>query len=217
MTQNATWCQNRGCICISSVRRTYGQIHIPASTIILWTELFPKKRREKIQGENFNLSSVQLESKSISSNSTRVTRFLRIQCILQELQCFHTQSSNSKIILHTELILPQEFSKKYYNYKAHPVQISTRHLPVTAPVSPSILHGRIRLPAPYSTSRLPVILPSRNSIPSGSQHPHNPYSSSQAHSYRILLGEIGFIPKGLSIVCSCNTKVSVFQFTYSCA
>ena len=118
-----------------------------------------------------------------------------------------------QVILHTELILPQEFSKKYYNYKAHPVQISTRHLAVTAPVSPSILHGRIRLPAPYSTSRLPVILPGRNSIPSGSQHPHNPYSSSQAHSYRILSGEIGFIPKGLSIVCPCNTKVSVFQFT----
>ena len=27
----------------------------------------------------------------------------------------------------------------------HPVQISARYLPVTAPVSPSILHGRIRL------------------------------------------------------------------------
>ena len=27
-----------------------------------------------------------------------------------------------KTILHTELILLQEFSKKYYNYKAHPVQ-----------------------------------------------------------------------------------------------
>ena len=50
LTNNSTWCQNRGCICISLVRRTYGRIHIPA-TIILWTELFPKKRREKIQGE----------------------------------------------------------------------------------------------------------------------------------------------------------------------
>ena len=54
VTQNATWCQNRGCICISSTRRTYGRIHSsflhPAyiRTIILWTELFPKKRREKI-------------------------------------------------------------------------------------------------------------------------------------------------------------------------
>ena len=55
VTQNATWCQNRGCICISSTRRTYGRIHmlpvIQTSTIILCTELFPKKRREKIQGE----------------------------------------------------------------------------------------------------------------------------------------------------------------------
>ena len=125
-------------------------------------------------------------------------------------------------ILHTELILLQEFSKKYYNYKAHPVQITTRHLPATVPVSPSILHGRIKLPGsltsipgPYSTSRLPAILPCRNSILSGSQHPHNPYSSSQVHYYRILPGEIGFTPKGLSIVCPCNTKVSVFQFAYS--
>ena len=59
LTHNATWCQNRGCICISSTRRTYGRIHavscihpvIQTSTIILWTELFPKERREKIQGE----------------------------------------------------------------------------------------------------------------------------------------------------------------------
>ena len=41
-----------------------------------------------------------------------------------------------------------------------------------------------------------LILPGRNSTPSSSQHPRSPYSSSQAHSYRILPGEIGFIPKG---------------------
>ena len=29
----------------------------------------------------------------------------------------------------------------------HPMQITTRHLPATVPVSPSILHSRIRLPA----------------------------------------------------------------------
>ena len=33
---------------------------IQTRTIILWTELFPKKRREKIQGENFNLLRVQI-------------------------------------------------------------------------------------------------------------------------------------------------------------
>ena len=44
------------------------------------------------------------------------------------------QSSRAKkTILHTELILLQEFSKKYYNYKAHPVQINTRHPPATVP------------------------------------------------------------------------------------
>ena len=41
-------------------------------------------------------------------NSTRTTVFPHA---IQQLQ----------VILHTELILLQEFSKKYYNYKAHPV------------------------------------------------------------------------------------------------
>ena len=98
VTQNATWCQNRGCICISSIRRTYGRIHssflhpayIQTSTIILWTELFPKKKREKIQGEI--LQSI-FEYSGVFHIPTRTTRFLRIQCILQ---CFYTQSSNSK-------------------------------------------------------------------------------------------------------------------------
>ena len=156
--------------------------------------------------------------------------YLRVQwCfhILQELQCFHTQSSKFPVIPCKE------------NYSTYRINSSTRILQEILqlqgspragsfqqlfPVSPSILHSRIKLPAPlqvfkgpYSTSRLPAILPGRNSIPSGRQHPHNPYSSSQAHSYRILPGEIGFFPKGLNIVYPCNTKVSVFQFTYSCA
>ena len=84
VTQNATWCQNRGCICISSTRRTYGRIHmlpvIQTSTIILWTELFPKKKREKIQREI-------LQS---------IFEYSGVSTFLQELQCFYTQSSNSK-------------------------------------------------------------------------------------------------------------------------
>ena len=208
LTQNATWCQNRGCICISSIRRTYGRIHIPANNNSVDRIISKEEEREDPRRE--------LQS---------IFEYSGVSTFLQELQDFFEYSvfysvshaiQQLQVILHTELILLQEFSKKYYNYKAHPVQISTRHLPVTAPVSPSILHGRIRLLAPYSTSRLPVILPGRNSTPSGSQHPHNPYSSSQAHFYRILPGEIGFIPKGSSIVYLCNTKVSVFQFTHSC-
>ena len=41
-----------------------------------------------------------------------------------------------KTILHTELIIVeelQEISKKYFNYKAHPVQADTRHLPASVP------------------------------------------------------------------------------------
>ena len=56
--------------------------------------------------------------------------------LLRVQWCFHIlqrttrnpasfQSSRAKTtILHTELILPQEVSKKYYNYKAHPMQAS---------------------------------------------------------------------------------------------
>ena len=82
LTNNSTWCQNRGCICISSTRRTYGRIHmhfcihpvIQTSTIILQTELFPKKRREKISKERyFSLLRVQcFHTQSIHSTRTTV-------------------------------------------------------------------------------------------------------------------------------------------------
>ena len=96
------------------------------------------------------------------------------------------QSSRAKeTILHTELILLQEFSKKYYNYKAHPVQAPSSNC------SPCLqaLHtagsnykAPYSIPGPYSTSRLPVILGGRISILHGSQHPRSPYSNSQASS-----------------------------------
>ena len=119
LTNNSTWCQNRGCICISSVRRTYGQIHSsflhPAyiQTIILWTELFPKKRREKIQGEILQ-SIFKYRIQWCFHIPTRTT-------------VFHTQSSNSKSL---QGIFQQLF-----------------------PMSPSILHGRIRLPASLQHSK----------------------------------------------------------------
>ena len=183
------------------------------STIILWTELFPKKRREKIQGENFNLHS---------RSNPRV-----FPVILHELQCFYMQSSNSnpstvsphviqpsRAILHTELILPQEIPQ--LQGSSH-----VRHLPVTAPRVSK--HSTRQNPAirPYSTPSAPdpYRQASSNSTrqkqhSSGSQHPHSPYKIPQAHSYRILPGEIGFISKGSSIVYLCNTKVGVFQITY---
>ena len=113
--------------------------------------------------------------------------------ILQELQCFHTQSSNPKfpqIILHTELILLQEISKKYYYYKAHPVHTDRRHPPASVPHVSKHSTQQNKTPGsptrPYSTSRLPAILPSRNSILSGSQHPRSPYSKFPGRIHLVL-------------------------------
>ena len=51
------------------------------------------------------------------------TRTTRNPTFLQVFQSCHAK----KTILHTELILLQEFSKKYYNYKAHPVPSCADH------------------------------------------------------------------------------------------
>ena len=135
VTQNATWCQNRGCICISSTRRTYGRIH----SSFLHTPMIrhPDKNNNSVdriiskeEERFFNLSS-STEYSSVSTNNThptRTTRFLQIQCILQ---CF-------QVILHTELILPQEILQLQGSSRAGSLQ-------QLFPVSPSILHGRIRL------------------------------------------------------------------------
>ena len=130
LANNATWCQNRGCICISSTRRTYSRIHAVScihpviqttTTIILWTELFPKKRREKIQREilqrphsssnprvssedpkrdsSFYMQSSILQINSIYRiNSTRNTRFNPMQAYSSNcspcIQAFYTAESS---------------------------------------------------------------------------------------------------------------------------
>ena len=138
--------------------------------------------------------------------------YLRIQCTFyKNSKCFHMQSSNSKTILHTELILPQEILQLQGSSRADQYKASSSNCSRV----PKHSTWQNKVPGPYSTSRLPVNSRwQETALPSGSQHPRSPYSNSQAHSYRILPGEIGFFPKGLSIVCPCNTKVSVFLFTY---
>ena len=135
-----------------------------------------EKEREDIQGE------------ILQSSSTVVFHIL--QRTTRNPASFQS-SRAKKTILHTELILLQEISKKYYKYKAHSVQTNTRHLPATVPhVSKHSTRQNktpgspTSIPGPYSTSRLPAILPGRNSILSSSQHPRTPYSSSQAHTYK---------------------------------
>ena len=75
---------------------------IQTSTIILWTELFPKKRREKIQGEILQ-----------SIFEYRIQWYFHI---LLELQCFYTQSSKFPVIPCKE------------NYSTYRINSSTRIL-----------------------------------------------------------------------------------------
>ena len=130
-------------------------------------------------------------------HSTRTTVFPHA---IQQLQ----------IILHTELILLQEILQLQGSSRVIPcrsVQGIFQHLlPCLQALhtAASSYKAPYSTPGPYSTSRLPVILGGRKSILHGSQHPRSPYSNSQASPtvlhYRILPGEIGFFPKGLSIV-----------------
>ena len=150
---------------------------IQTRTIILWTELFPKKRREKISKERFfNLSS-----------STVV-----FPQIIQELQ----DSFEYSVFYSVSTRNPATPSNSAYRINSSPRNttitrlIPCRLLPATVPrVSKHSTRQNkapgpsYSIPSPYSTSRLPVILGGRNSILHGRQHPRSPYSSSQAKFY----------------------------------
>ena len=83
---------------------------IQTRIIILWSELFPKKRREKIQGEILQ-SIFEYRIQWCFHISTRTTvlpvilqelqdsfEYSVFLQELQELQCFHTQSSRFPVI-----------------------------------------------------------------------------------------------------------------------
>ena len=125
VTQNATWCQNRGCICISSTRRTYGRIHIPA-TIILWTELFPRRGERRSKERFFNLSSSTVVFPHSYKNYSASTRN-------------PATPSNSAYRINSSTRILQEILQLQGSSRAGSFQ-------QLFPVSPSILHGRIRLP-----------------------------------------------------------------------
>ena len=78
--------------------------------------IISKEKEREDPRRDSSKTSFQLESKSVSSVSTR-----------------NPVTTTTSLILHTELILPQEIPKKYNNYKAHPVQIVRRHPPATVP------------------------------------------------------------------------------------
>ena len=119
--QYSTWCQNRGCICISSTRRTY-RLN-PAVSCILPSILnvqfykveFPKKRREKIQGEILQ-----------SSQSSFYKSYNSIPQNLPDFQCFYMQSKErtefsfyfKKILPILQEILQLQGSSHAHRYKA---------------------------------------------------------------------------------------------------
>ena len=75
--------------------------------------------------------------------------------ILQELQCFHTQSSNSNVSTVNSMYRINSSTRNTTTTRlipCHLVQIITRHLPATAPVHPSILSDSIHT-APYNSSQ----------------------------------------------------------------
>ena len=190
LTNNSTWCQNRGCICISSARRTYGRIHSsflhPAyiRTIILWTELFPKKRREKIQGEI--LQSI-FKYSGVSTFLQELQDSFEYSEFLQELQCFHTQSSRFPVIPCYSTYRINSSPRNTTTTRLIPCRLLPATVPRVskhstqqnkAPGSPTAFQGHT------AQAGFQLILPGRNSILGSSQHPRSPYSSSQAHSYK---------------------------------
>ena len=111
-------------------------------------------KEEEREDPRRELQSI-FEYSGVSTNNTRTTRFLRIQCILQELQCFHTQSSNSKFPQVNSMYRINSSTRNTTTKRlipCHPLQIITRHLPATAPVHPSILSSSIHA-APYNSSQ----------------------------------------------------------------
>ena len=78
-----------------------------------------------------------------------IFKYSGVSTFLQELQ-YSTRNpagfQSSRAILHTELILPQEILQLQGSSRAGSFQ-------QLFPVSPSILHGRIRLPAPLQHSK----------------------------------------------------------------
>ena len=127
--------------------------------------IISKEKEREDPKRDSSKTSFQLESKSVSSVSTR-------------------NPASYKLILYTELILQEIQGSSYAGL-----------LQQLFPVYPSILHGRIKSPSilqcskrpavilgPYSTGMLPVILTGRNSILHSSHPPRAPYSDSQAQS-----------------------------------
>ena len=137
--------------------------------------------------------------------------------IIQELQdsfeysVFYSVSTRNPVILHTELILLQEILQLQGSSRVIPCRL----LPATVP--------RVSKHSTRQNKAPKAIQHKQASSNSTRQKQHSRRQAASTQSLQQFPGQVlhyrilpGFIPKGLSIVCPCNTKVSVFQFTYSC-
>ena len=129
--------------------------------------IISKEKEREDPRRDSSKTSFQLESKSVSSVSTR-------------------NPASYKLILYTELIL-QEIQENYNNYQAHSMQAYSSNcspcIQAFYTAESSSKHPTV-FQAYYSTSRLPVILSGRNSILHGSQPTRSPSSNSQAYTTR---------------------------------
>ena len=172
VTQNATWCQNRGCICISSTRRTYGRIH-----------------SSFLHPAYIQTSTINSVDRIISKEEERERRYPRRDSSIYLRVVFPHSYKNYSVSTRN----PATPSNSTYRINSSPRTtrlIPCRLLPATVPLVSKHSTRQNKapgppysIPRPYRTSRLPVILPGRNSILGSRQHPHSPYSSSQAKFY----------------------------------
>ena len=148
---------------------------------------FQRRGERRSKERFFNLSSSTVvfpHSYKIPSNTKYSTVFLHA---IQQLQ----------VILHTELILLQEILQLQGSSHAGFFQ-------QLFPMSPSILHGRIRLPASLQHSKAiqhkqasSEFYPVETAFQAaGSIHAVPTVAPRPVLHYRILPGEIGFFPKG---------------------
>ena len=149
-------------------------------------------------------SSIYLRVQWCFHIPTRITKIFEYSVFYSVLHAIQ----QLQVILHTELILLQELqgSSRADQYKASPATVPrvSKHSTRQNKAPKAIQHKQA---SSNSTRQKQHSRRQAASTQSLQQFP------GQVLHYRILPE---FIPKGLSIVCPCNTKVSVFQFTYSC-
>ena len=157
--QYSTWCQNRGCICISS-RRTYRSNPHP-SCIHSTSRIFQRRGKERSN----NISQSLMFYKSCNRMQQVPVHYLsnHRNCILIPRRLYHsarnsTVSSRRNFILTTRDIL-QVFSLRSKHSKWQKF-----------------------IPCPYSIPRDTSISTGRNSILSGRQHPHSAPCNSECSS-----------------------------------